>query len=70
MKHIVIIGNSAAGIAAAEAVRKNNDAVRITIISEEGYPAYNRFMIADVLGGKIREPEIFYRKKNFMKPPR
>ncbi|MDD5746368.1 MAG: FAD-dependent oxidoreductase [Candidatus Omnitrophica bacterium] len=65
MKHIVIIGNSAAGIAAAEAVRKNNDAVRITIISEEGYPAYNRFMIADVLGGKIREPEIFYRKKEF-----
>ncbi len=42
MKQFVIIGNSAAGIAAVEAIRKKDKESRITVISDEDYPSYCR----------------------------
>jgi nitrite reductase (NADH) large subunit len=65
MKHIVIIGNSSAGTSAAEAVRKKDTTVAITVISDEQYPAYNRSLLADVLSGKLKERDVFFRKKEF-----
>ncbi len=46
---IVIIGNGIAGVSAAEAARKNNKEVRITIISDENYPAYYRLRLCELI---------------------
>jgi NAD(P)H-nitrite reductase large subunit len=70
MKQFVIIGNSAAGVAAAEAIRKNDRESRIIIISDEDYNAYCRCLISYYLAGDVKEekilyrPEIFYRENN------
>lgn len=67
---IVIIGNSAAGIGAIEAIRKYDNSSRITVISEENYPAYSKPFIKDVLGEKADfekitfKDEQYYKKKN------
>ena len=44
----LIIGNSAGGIGAIEAIRLVDKAGSITLISEEPYPAYSRPMISDI----------------------
>jgi len=62
---IVIIGNSAAGIGAAEAIRKNDILSKITIISEETYPAYSKPFIKDILSGKADFNRIIYRNEQF-----
>jgi len=49
---LVIIGNSAAGLAAAATARRNLPAARITIITEEVEPAYYRCLIPEVLSGE------------------
>ncbi|MCK4965380.1 NAD(P)/FAD-dependent oxidoreductase [bacterium] len=64
---IVIIGNSAAGIGAAEAIRKNNSSANISIISYEPYTAYSKPFIKDVLGGKADFDKIEYRNEDFYK---
>ena len=46
----LIIGNSAGGIGAAEAIREVDRAGLITIISDEPYPAYSRPLISEYLG--------------------
>ncbi len=45
----LIIGNSAGGIAAAEAIREVDNAGSIIIISDEPYPAYSRPLISEYL---------------------
>ena len=49
----VIIGNSAAGVSAAEVLRKADAECDITIVSEEEYRVYNRPLIARYMGGEI-----------------
>jgi NAD(P)H-nitrite reductase large subunit len=67
---IVIIGNSAAGIGAIEAIRKYDNSSRITVVSEENYPAYSKPFIKDILGEKVDferiifKDEQYYKKKN------
>lgn len=46
-EHIVIIGNGAAGVAAAEAVRERNDVARVTIIDKEEELLYYKPMLAE-----------------------
>ena len=41
MKRIVIIGNSAAGIAASEAIRESDKDSSVTIVSDEPFVAYS-----------------------------
>ncbi|MFH1458869.1 MAG: FAD-dependent oxidoreductase [Candidatus Omnitrophota bacterium] len=65
MKHIVIIGNSAAGVSAAEAIRKIDSNVKITIFTDEHYPAYYRYLIADMLTQKFNEKDVYYKQKGF-----
>jgi len=67
MKQFIIIGNSAAGIAAIEAIRRVDKDSRITVISDEGYPSYCRCLISYYLAGDVKEDKIFYRSQDFYK---
>jgi len=66
----LIIGNSAGGIGAAEAIREAGKAGAITIISDELYPAYSRPLISEYLVDKrpvermLFRPPDFYEKNN------
>jgi NAD(P)H-nitrite reductase large subunit len=70
MPKYVIVGASAAGIGAVEAIREVDPVGTITVISEEPCPQYSRPMISDLVSGKAnfnkmlcREDE-FWEKKN------
>lgn len=66
----LIIGNSAGGIGAAEAIREVDKTGVITIISDEPYPAYSRPLIAEYLSDRrpmermLFRPPDFYQKNN------
>ncbi len=59
MKKIVIIGNSAAGFAAAKTLAENKGDFEITVISRSNYSCYKKGLLIDYLGGKIQEKELF-----------
>ncbi len=67
MKQFIIIGNSAAGISAIEAIRKRDKESKITVISDEDYPAYCRCLISYYLAGEVKEDKLFYRPEDFYK---
>jgi len=67
MKQFVIIGNSAAGIAAVEAIRQKDRESKIIVISDEQYNSYCRCLISYYLAGDIRKESIFYRPESFYK---
>ena len=67
MKQLVIIGNSAAGIAAVEAIRKRDKESKILVISDEDYPAYCRCLISYYLAAEVKEEKILYRPEGFYK---
>ncbi|MDO8525669.1 MAG: FAD-dependent oxidoreductase [Candidatus Omnitrophota bacterium] len=67
MKHFIIIGNSAAGIAAVEAIRKIDKKSKISVISDEDYPSYCRCLISYYLAGDIKEDNVRYRPDSFYK---
>jgi NAD(P)H-nitrite reductase large subunit len=67
MKQFVIIGNSAAGISAVEAIRQKDKEARIIVISDEDYPAYCRCLISYYLAGEVKEEKILYRPESFYK---
>jgi len=67
MSNFVIIGNSAAGISAAEAIRSKDRQGKITIISDEDYNSYCRCLISYYLAGEITEQELIYRPEEFYK---
>jgi len=67
MKQFVIIGNSAAGIAAVEAIRQRDKESKISVISDEGYPVYCRCLISYYLAKEVKDDKIFYRPENFYK---
>lgn len=55
----VIIGNSAAGISAAESIRDSGGAGQVIIISDETYPAYSRVLLTYYVAGLIPYDKIF-----------
>ena len=61
----VIIGNSTAGIAAAESIRKLDQAGSITILSDEAFPTYGRPLISYYLLGKTDAAHMNYRPADF-----
>ncbi|MFH1578336.1 MAG: FAD-dependent oxidoreductase [Candidatus Omnitrophota bacterium] len=67
MKNFLIIGNSAAGISAAEAIRKKDKHSKITLISDEDYSSYCRCLISYFLAGDISEEKLVYRPEAFYK---
>ena len=67
MKQFVIIGNSAAGIAAVEAIRSRDKESKITVISDEDYASYCRCLISYYLAGNVGEDKLLYRTEGFYK---
>lgn len=61
MPEYLIIGNSAGGIGAAEAIREVDKSGAITIISDEPYPAYSRPLISEYLCGERNLEGMLYR---------
>ena len=63
----IIIGSSAAGISAVEAIRTKDKDSKIIVISDEKKPLYSRCLISYLLAGTIDEKKIWYRKSSFFK---
>jgi NAD(P)H-nitrite reductase large subunit len=61
----LIIGNSAGGIGAAEAIRQVDKEGALTIVSEEPYPAYSRPLISKYLMGECTLEGILFRPLDF-----
>jgi NAD(P)H-nitrite reductase large subunit len=61
----LIIGNSAGGVGAAEAIREADRTGTITIISDEPYPAYSRPLIAEHLAGGCPLEMMLFRPPDF-----
>jgi NAD(P)H-nitrite reductase large subunit len=61
----LIIGNSAGGIGAAEAIRGVDKAGTLAIVSDEPYPAYSRPLISEHLSGGRPLEKMLYRPVDF-----
>ncbi len=66
MKYL-IIGASAAGLAAAESIRKADNSGEITILTKEAYLPYSRPSISYYLKGVVNEKDMYLRKPSFYK---
>ena len=67
MPKYVIVGASAAGIGAVEAIRDVDPVGTITVISEEPCPQYSRPMISDFVSGKATFQKMMCREDDFWK---
>src|SRR3990172_509837 len=65
MSKYVIVGASAAGIGAVEAIRVVDPVGSITVISEEPCPHYSRPMISDLVSGKATLEKMKCREDEF-----
>ncbi|MFH1478393.1 MAG: FAD-dependent oxidoreductase [Candidatus Omnitrophota bacterium] len=63
----IILGSSAAGINAVEAIRTKDKTSKIIVISDEARPLYSRCLISYLLAGTISKEKIWYRKDSFFK---
>jgi NAD(P)H-nitrite reductase large subunit len=61
----LIIGNSAGGIGAAEAIREVDKKNSITIVSDEPYQAYSRPLISKYLAGERNVDGMLFRPADF-----
>ena len=61
----LIVGNSAGGIGAAEAIREVDQEGTIVILSDEPYPAYSRPLISEYLEEACSLERMLYRTANF-----
>jgi NAD(P)H-nitrite reductase large subunit len=68
----LVIGNSAGGVGAAEAIRQVDKEGVLTIVSEESYPAYSRPLISKYLArertleGMLFRPPDFYDQNSIL----
>lgn len=67
MKKIVIIGNSAAAVGAAESIRERDKSAGIIMISEEPFPAYERPKMLCILDGRLKERQLIWCGPDFYK---
>ena len=65
MSKYVIVGASAAGIGAVEAIREVDPVGTVTVISEEQCPQYSRPMISDLVSDKANFDKIMCREDKF-----
>ena len=63
----VIIGASAAGLACAEQIRKEDEKGSITVLTKEKYLPYSRPSISYYLKGAVSEKDMYLRKNGFYK---
>ncbi|MBR5112499.1 MAG: NAD(P)/FAD-dependent oxidoreductase, partial [Clostridia bacterium] len=64
MKYI-IIGASAAGLACAEQIRKEDKDGEITVFTKENYLPYSRPSISYYLKGVVKESSMYLRKSSY-----
>ncbi len=65
MAKYVIIGNSAGGVGAAEAIRTVDPQGALTVISEETYVAYSRPLLPFLLAGQRTKEQMLIRRQSF-----
>ena len=65
MSKYVIVGASAAGIGAVEAIREVDPSGTITVVSEEPCPQYSRPMISDLVSGEADFNRMMCREDDF-----
>lgn len=58
VEHVVIIGNGIAGSTVAEELRRLSPSVRLTLISAEAHPFYNRMALASIAMGTEKLPRL------------
>ncbi len=61
VRRFVIIGNGAAGTTCAEVLRKQDPACRVTLLTDEAYPLYNRVALPRMLKLEVPESKVFLR---------
>ncbi|MCL4459640.1 MAG: FAD-dependent oxidoreductase [Chloroflexi bacterium] len=64
-KDYVIVGSSAAGLSALEAIRQREGRARITVISREAEPPYSRIFTPDYVAGKVTVEDMLVRPHEF-----
>jgi NAD(P)H-nitrite reductase large subunit len=63
--NFLIIGNSAAGTAAIEAIRKHDNKSSITQLSNEAQPLYSRCLLSYYLAGTREKEGLLFRGRDF-----
>jgi nitrite reductase (NADH) large subunit len=63
--NILIIGNSAAGISAVEAIRKYDQSPTIVQLSDEQHPVYSRCLLSYYLSNTISKAGLQFRNEDF-----
>ena len=61
----LIIGNSAAGVACIEGIRKTDRTSSITVVSDENIFNYSKPLISYLLGNKVKKKNMFFRSRDF-----
>jgi NADPH-dependent 2,4-dienoyl-CoA reductase/sulfur reductase-like enzyme/ferredoxin len=62
---IIIIGNGIAGISTAERLREKDSECKITVITKEAYPFYNRMGLEKVLYGRTALQDLYLMKEDW-----
>jgi nitrite reductase (NADH) large subunit len=65
--HLLIIGNGAAAVAAAEAARQGDAGCRITLVSRETEPFYSPCPLAEYVEASLPREHLFQRNAAFYK---
>lgn len=65
MMEALIIGNHAAGLTAAETLRRGDSSCKITVISREVVPPYSRCLIPYLLSGEKQVEELLFKPASF-----
>lgn len=65
MKRVVIIGASAAGASAAEAIRRLDRECRVTLVSDEPVPLYSRCLLSDYLLGQVNRERLTFQRPDW-----
>jgi len=65
MTDYLIVGNGAAGTHAAQAIRKEDGAGPITMVTDEDLPFYNRIRLNELISGDITEADLLAKKKEW-----
>lgn len=65
MKKVIIIGGGIAGLTAAETIRKTDESVEISIITDEGYFPYSRIKLSRYINSEINFNDLYIHKQNW-----
>lgn len=65
MKHVAIVGNSAAALSALESFRRYNQSASVTLVSEEREFAYSRVLLPYYLRRRVPYDALFIRQREY-----